>query len=258
VRALASALTEVGEAGEPIPSVFHELMVEGAEIRMGELTLIASAPGVGKSLIAVTLAVKAGVPTLFFSADTTPFTTGVRIGAMLTGRTIAEVDHALRDETQKEEYIKLVSQKTGHIRWQFIPCPTVKDIEQDVAAFAVAWGDYPNLIIVDNLRNVYSDEDDYTGFRHNIEALKILAVETGSAVVVLHHLTGSYDDGQSIPPLSALEGKVSKLPSMVLNLFNGNRGDIGVAVVKNRFGAANPAGKLYVFLDTDLERVQIR
>jgi hypothetical protein len=77
-------------------------------------------------------------------------------------------------------------------------------------------------------------------------------------VVVLHHLTGSYDDGQSIPPLSALEGKVSKLPSMVLNLFNGNRGDIGVAVVKNRFGAANPAGKLYVFLDTDLERVQIR
>jgi predicted ATP-dependent serine protease len=257
MRSLASALTEVGEAGEPVPSVFHELMVEGADIRMGEMTLIASAPGVGKSLIAVTLAVKASVPTLFFSADTRPFTTGVRIGSMLTGRTIAEVDHAMRNG-QKQEYVNLMRGKTSHIVWQFKPCPSVKEIEQDVAAFAVKWGDYPHLIVVDNLRNMFSDEDDYTGFRHNIEALNILAAETGSAVVVLHHLTGSYDDGQTIPPLSALEGKVSKLPSMVLNLFNGNRGDIGVAIVKNRYGAANPAGKLYVFLDTDLERVQIR
>jgi len=257
MRSLASALTEVGEAGEPIPAVFEELMVEGADIRMGEMTLIASAPGVGKSLIAVTLAVKAGVPTLFFSADTRPFTTGVRIGAMLTGRTIAEVDHAMRNG-QKQEYVNLMSDKTPHISWQFKSCPTVKEIEQDVAAFAVKWGDYPHLIVVDNLRNVYSDEDDYTGFRHNIEALNILSAETGSAVVVLHHLTGSYDDGAQIPPLSALEGKVSKLPSMVLNLFNGNRGDIGCAIVKNRYGAANPAGRLYVFFSTDLERVQIR
>ena len=257
MRSLASALVEVGEGGQPLPAIFSELSVEGADIRMGEMTLIASAPGVGKSLIAVTLAVKANVPTLFFSADTRPFTTGVRIGSLLTGRTIAEVDHAMRNG-QKQEYVNLMKNKTPHIAWQFKSCPTVKEIEQDVAAFAVKWGDYPHLIVVDNLRNVYSDEDDYTGFRHNIEALNILAAETGSAVVVLHHLTGSYDDGQTIPPLSALEGKVSKLPSMVLNLFNGNRGDIGCAIVKNRYGAANPAGKLYVFFDTDLERVQIR
>lgn len=257
MRGLATALTEVGEGGEPIPTVFDELYVEGAQIRMGELTLIASAPGVGKSLIAVTLAVKARVPTLFFSADTRPFTTGVRIGAMLTGRTIAEVDHAMRNG-QKQEYVNLISSKTPHIAWQFNSCPTVKDIEQDVAAFAVKWGDYPHLIVVDNLRNVYSDEDDYTGFRHNMEALNILAAETGSAVVLLHHVIGGYDDGDKVPSLSALEGKVSKLPSMVLNLFNGNRGDIGCAIVKNRYGAANPAGRLFVYFDTDLERVQIR
>lgn len=255
MRALTSALREAGAAGEPLPSVFVGLTQHQADIRLGELTMIASAPGVGKSVFAIILALKTKLPTYVFSADTSAHTTAVRCAAHLTGRTVLEVDGVLKGD--RHYYDELLSEHAGHIQWDFSPMPSVQDITEEIESFAVAHGDFPHLIIVDNLRNIYAEEEDYAAFRHNAEALRTLAAETGSAVVVLHHLTGEYESGDIVPPQGALEGKVAKFPALILTLSNGKSGDLRVSIVKNRYGPASPAGRLNFFLRMDLQRMRI-
>jgi hypothetical protein len=88
--------------------------------------------------------------------------------------------------------------------------------------------------------------------------LKELAAECGAAVLVLHHLTGEYESSDRPAPLGALIGKVSKPATLVLTLFRGDYGDVGVCVVKNRFGKADPRGYMRVYLETNLERMSVR
>lgn len=255
MRALTSALREAGAAGEPLPEVFPQLRQMQADIRLGELTMIASAPGVGKSVLASILAIGIKKPSMVFSADTSAHTTAVRCAAHLTGRPVSEVDGIM--STDRTYYDRVLREGAGHVQWDFSPMPSIKDLFAEVESFAVAYGDYPHLIVVDNLRNIYSEEEDYAALRHSAEALRTLAVETGSAVVVLHHLTGEYESGDNPPSLAALEGKVGKFPALVLTLSNGKSGDMRVSVVKNRYGPASPAGRLCFFLPVDMQRMRI-
>lgn len=200
-----------------------------------------------------TVAVRSGVPTLYVSADTSAFVTSVSLAAMLSGHPQPYVQQHLKTNPKYEELLAGLD----HIRWSFQACPSVDDIVRDVNSFAVLYGDYPHHVIIDNLSNVYSEEEEYAGYRRNMEAFQTMASETGSAVTVLHHLTGQYEDGVQRPPLSAIEGKVGKRPGLVLTLFNGKSGDLGFCVVKNRGGVSAPNGGLYGFLKTDKERARL-
>jgi hypothetical protein len=84
--------------------------------------------------------------------------------------------------------------------------------------------------------------------------LKTLAHPPNACVVMLHHLTGEYDDGNKPAPLSALIDKVSKLPEQVLTLHRaglhmGTPTQMGVSIVKNRDGSSDASGQLIVYLD---------
>lgn len=256
MRSLVNAYQADTEAGEPLPPVFQALEEYGALVRLGESSLIAAAPGVGKSILAVTLAVRVKVPTLMFSMDTPASTTMLRVAAMITHKPQYYIEEDIRvDPTPYEVAVEMA---TEHIRWDFTSCPTLEYIADAVEAFAILNGDYPHLIVIDNLRNIASDSDDpIAAFKEHIEKLTIMARNTGSAVVVLHHLTGMYEDGDTIPPLSALEGKIGKFSALVLNLFNGKHGDMGIAIVKNRYGPAKPNGKMFCYLPSNTETVQI-
>lgn len=240
--------------GDPLPTVWREFMDLGIEFRRGMLCLIAAAPGVGKSLVANTLAVRAGAPCLYFSADTDAYTVSTRIGAMLTGDTIHNVENRLSaDEVVQQRLAAL-----DYIRWNFDASIDIDKIVLDVKAFDIMYGEPPHLIVIDNLSNMFSTEPNpYLAHRFNVEALNILAKETGACVLVLHHLTGEYEGGEIPPPQSALEGKVAKLPGLVLTMFRGKYGDLGVCVCKNRFGPADPSGRMRTYLKADMERVRI-
>lgn len=253
MRSLVSSLKDDAEAGQPLPTVFAQLSEMGVEFRRGMLVLIAAAPGVGKSLLGVTLAVRAGAPSLYLSADTDAYTTSTRIGALLTGHTIHEVEIKIKNGELRDKLSSL-----DYIRWSFNASMDINNIVEDVKAFDTMYGAPPELIVVDNLSNMFSDEPNpYLAHRHNTEALNILARETGACVVVLHHLVGEYEGGDRPPPQSAIEGKVAKLPGLVLTLFRGKYGDMGVCVVKNRFGPADPGGRMKTYLPSDFQRVKI-
>lgn len=258
MRLLASALAEAGAAGEPLPAVWREFVEQGVEFRRGGVTLIGAAPGGAKSVLALRLAVMAGVPTLYHSADTDAFTVSTRLASMLSGDPVTLVAAALQENNQHPKYRKLVD-GVKHIQFDFLPNPSIDDVAENVKAFEILYGEMPHLIVVDNLRNMYSAHHEETpAFRENMELLSILAIESKAAVIVLHHLTGAYEGGELPPDQGAFEGKIAKLPSMALTMFRGKYGDIGVCVVKNRFGPADSMGKrVRCYLDTDLERMRL-
>jgi len=239
----------MGSAGEPIPTVFKSLAGYDFHFRRGQLTLIAAGPGVGKSVLTQNLAMRAGVPALYFSADSDAFTMYKRGAAIVTGHRSKDIesDYERGNGAFYDERLNRVR----HVRFDFTSQPGVDDLEDCVNAFALTYGEYPHLVIVDNLVNVDAEEMALQGV---IGYLKTMAKQTNACIVMLHHLVGQYDDGNDPAPLSSLIEKVSKLPEAVLTLhrssvIGGTPSQMGVSIVKNRDGKSDAGGGLIVYLD---------
>ena len=250
-------------AGDPLPTVFNVLAANTVHIRQGQLTLIAAAPGVGKSLISLTEAVRAGVPTFYASADSDEFTMYVRTAAMVTGWTVDDCESAIRGNAEGRRTIEADLENVSHIRWSFEPAIDYNDLEEHLEAFAGAYGEWPKLIVVDNLRDLTHPEGE-SSLAETCKYLKVVARLTGAAVVALHHVTGEYDDGNKPVPLSGLMEKVSKIPEVILTLdrnpqavtFDG-RQHLIVRPVKNRGGRADPSGAWGLPISADMERMKL-
>lgn len=243
-----------------MPSVFPRLTDSTVHFRRGQFHLLAAAPGVGKSLVALTLAVDCKQPTFYFSADSDAFTMYLRTGAKETGWTTEEVEGQVEKGNTQYLDIKL-SQATRHVRFSFDTSPDFDTMERELLAYVVTYGDWPALIVVDNLSNLETEAGDgLAALERGCDYLHALARKTGAAVVALHHVVGEYEDGSTPVPLSGLKGKISKTPEMVLTLFRNHfqRGKMGVCVVKNRMGRADPSGSMVVWLDLDLDRMRVR
>lgn len=255
MKSLASSLRGGSDSGTPLPDVIPQLAQLGAHIRLGELSLFASAPGVGKSILALHIAIRIGLPTLYISADTSEHTQVARAASMLTGDYQPFVLQMLKEEPSF--YDKVLGEYAGHIQFEYGTSPDIRDIRDQVASFAVLNGDYPHLLVVDNLRNVYSEEADAQAHQHNCEDLKKIAAETGSAVLVLSHTIGSVENGHITPTQGDLENKIAKSPALIVSLSHGKMGDLRLAVLKNRYGPANAAGRLKCFVPVDLSRMKV-
>jgi predicted ATP-dependent serine protease len=180
---------------------------------------------------------------------------GIRAVSMLTGEMVPAVDKMMRVEPTF--YDRVLSAGVNHIVFDFNTSPSLKDIQEATESFAVMYGDFPHLLVVDNLRNVYSPEDDTAAQQHNTEDLKVLAAETGSAILLLHHVTGAFEDGSVIPTLAALENKIGKVPALVVTLSHGKLGDLRTSIVKNRYGPASPAGRLSTFVPWSTSNMRV-
>ncbi|WP_186315747.1 DnaB-like helicase C-terminal domain-containing protein [Catellatospora sichuanensis] len=237
-----------GAAGEPIPTVFQTLAAESVHVRRGQFTLIAAAPGVGKSVFALSLVLKAEVPSFYFSADTDAFTMYLRAGAMFTGYRTVDIEHAV--EHKNTQQIDALLEKKSHCRFDFSGSIEIDMLEEELKAYAATYGEWPHVIVIDNLSNMRLDDapEGYQALEAACDYLHELARETGAAVIALHHVTGTFDDGITAVPLSGLRGKVSKVPEMVLTLHRDasvgtdEMGTMYVTPVKNRTGKADPSG----------------
>lgn len=254
---LARAKRSMGAQGEPIPTVFRSLAAYDFHFRRGQLVLVAAGPGVGKSVLSQNLAMKAGCPALYFSLDSDAFTMYKRGASIVTGHRSKDVENAYNNGNGGFYDAKLDA--VENVRYDFTGAATVDDLEDAIDAFAVVYGEYPHLLVIDNLVNVDGHDLADAGKSQTgpvIAYLKTLAQNTNACVVILHHLTGQYDDGVTPAPLSALIEKVSKFPENVLNLFraevaHGTTTQMGACLVKNRDGTADPSGNLYVLLHYD-------
>lgn len=240
MQTLGLAMTSGGNAGTPIANPFFNFNQYGISPRRGQVTIIAGAPGAGKSATMSHIAVNARpvVPTLYFSADTDMMTLGTRVAAGLLDINRDEAEELLR-EGDEATWIGL-EHNTDHIWYCWDSNPTCWDVEQEVVAYTLVTGAFPHLIVMDNLINVDPEGLPGTHQVHDgiIAWFQRLAQVTNAAVVILCHVTGDYEDGVTPIPLSGLMNKVGKRPRLVLTLYKVTSTLLGVRVVKNSSGKA--------------------
>ncbi len=237
-----------GHHGFPAP--YNEMAADGFVFRAGQMSMIAAAPGGCKSAFAQDIAVKAGVRTLYLSADTDPYTMAMRNAAKTLGLPQREVRdmHAGGDPRVNAALVG------GLVRYSFDVQTTV-DCADEVEAYATVWGDWPELIVVDNLVNVAGgDGDDYKAMRAALEQLHRMSRSTGSHVMVLHHVSGQHQTGDRPIPMTGIQFKMSEFPAQILTLYQ-DGGTLHVCPVKNRDGSHDVAGRFSWRLFIDLDRM---
>jgi replicative DNA helicase len=242
-----------GGAGRTIPMPYRGLQDLDFSLQVGQVSMLVAAPGVGKSTIALDVCMKSGLDVQYFCGDTDAGTMVVRATAKVTGYAQSVVREQLKAE---EPAFTEALWNYSNVRFVFDATDTT-DIHDEVLAFALCSGKWPDIIVVDNLADiVQSDGGEFTGTRQALQELGLLARNTNAHVMVLHHAQGVYDNGDKPIPLSGLEQKVSKKPAQVLTFYRkGNA--LAACPVKNRQGKADPTAGLETLLHADLATMQI-
>ena len=222
--------------------------------------MVAAAPNAGKSMFALIYAIKANIPTLFFSADTDVTTVMMRTAAHISGHNQTLVEENL---TKNSKYYDSKFDQVKNIQWVFDSSPSLDDIELEIKAYIELYGIAPELIVIDNLMNVAAESDnEWAGLRAIMVDLHDMARQTEACVMVLHHVSeqSEYMRENKPPARRAIHGKVSQLPALILTLnyvSNLYENKLQVAAVKNRFGKHTADGNDYVSLFVNYGSCQI-
>ena len=242
----------------PLPDVWKDLAKKEIKFRRGQVCMVAAAPNAGKSMFALIYAVKAKVPTLFFSADTDTATVMMRAASHLSGHSQLLVEANLN--SNRHYYDKYLSDMEN-IQFVFDSSPSLDDIELEVKAYVELYGIPPELIVIDNLMNVVAESDnEWAGLRAIMVEFHDMARKTEACVMVLHHVSEQSEYGKTtLPPARrAIHGKVSQLPALILTLgFDPLDKTLKVAPVKNRFGPHTADGSDFATLFVNYSVCQI-
>ena len=235
---LLSHTRKAAQLAPPLPVQNQLFDRADLRLRMGQFSLVAAAPSVGKSLLATNIAIRTKVPTLYFSADSDEFTVHSRACSILSGYPLDQVEASSKEETW-EEFFKDRLRRADHIDWCYQTDINTNFIWKRVQANATMRGGYPYLVIVDNLANTTTGSDnEYAELREICRDLQAMARLTGSHIMACHHVKGAKENGFYQIDLGDLLGNIGKIPEQVLGLNFGGSGFINAHVAKNRSGKA--------------------
>jgi hypothetical protein len=150
------------------------------------------------------------------------------------------------------------------IRFTYHASPTLDQIEQTMMSYEEVYGDFPSLVVIDNVTNVRAggeEDDPFSGLESLMDYLHDMARSTAACVVGLHHVTGGYNDAARPIPLSGVKGQITRVPELVLTLHRVQdfpNDELRVSTVKNRGGKADPSGLNYTSLEFSGDTMQIR
>lgn len=209
--------------------------------------MMAGPPGAGKSALALNIALKAEVPTLYVSCDMGPRSVMERSAAIQTNATTAEV------RQDPDKYLPVI-EEIDHLYVTYPSRPDAEAIARAQMAFMEIHGVPSDLMVIDNLMNLNAGaKDEWTGLRDLSQVMHYLATELDICVLLLHHINLGGIDLSLPAPLNFIKGQVTELPAVVLTFAKGP-GVLHAAAVKNRHGKADATGRTYFTLDYDEER----
>ena len=250
--ALLSSTRKAATLSPPLPINNSILNRHGLAFRRGQFSLLAAAPGVGKSLFATNLAIRTPIPALFFSADSDEWTVKTRACSILTGTPLDDVDKQLSNPNDEawEDYYAGHLRQADHVDWCFQTDLDMEFVVFRLQAHAEMRGDYPHLIVVDNLGNTVDPENEGTQLKANCQELQRIARSTNSHVLALHHVKGAKEDGTRPIGLGDLLYNTGKIPELVLGLSRSGENECHLTVCKNRGGKSGQQLQLPVHYAT--------
>lgn len=230
------------ETGEALPHVpqLRDFYETGAEFYQGSVVMVAGMPAAFKSMFTLHLVHTMDVPTLYLSADSDPVTQLSRLSGMITGITTSSIRDAMTtDAAQAARFRQELD--SSKVQFGFDSNPDIFDMESEVSAWVELYDEFPQVIVVDNLRNVYTGQDsEHSGYKMVQQSLIDLARETGACIITMHHMSEANNRKSTDPaPRSAIDGKVSQLPDMILSVAR-EEDQFRLVAVKNRHNPDHP------------------
>jgi predicted ATP-dependent serine protease len=212
--------------------------------------MIAGPPGSMKTTLMTNVVNMMGssVPTLYHSSDSDDFTMAARVLSMRSGMQAAEAEEIVLSTPHLAQE---VLREFDHVKWSFHAAPTLEHMWREANAFREVRGTYPHHTVIDILMDVDYDGAGEQNYWALMAELKVMARDQQTAITIVHHTSEGTKAGTP-PPRSAIMGKASQLPVLVLTLWgDGHAGTLDVAVVKNRFGPGDAMAKKFFRMKAD-------
>jgi KaiC/GvpD/RAD55 family RecA-like ATPase len=243
------------DEGNPLPMPIKALADQGVVLYAGTVNIFAASPGCGKSTVALGYMLQANdVKSCYACMDTPRRLTVTRAGQALTGQYQAVVEDQL-EEPDSAVYEALA--KADQMSCFFRSGVTSRDLAMMLGAYVEMHGAFPQLFVIDNLKNVaYEGDERGVAEQKLMEELDIIAKRTNICIVVLTHVLGAYNDGLTPIPLSGVMNQNTKEAHVVLTFTRPN-GELKFAVVKNRTHENDPSGTTRHSLATNFATMQV-
>lgn len=241
--------------GNPLVQPIKAFADQEVVFYAGTVNIIAASPGCGKSTVALGYMLQSEISSLYACMDTPRKLTVCRAAQALTGQYKAVVEAQLEDP-DSSVYDALA--KAKHMSIFFRSGVTSRDIALMLGAYVEMHGAFPQVFVLDNLKNVaYEGEDRGVAEQKLMEELDIIAKRTNICIIVLTHVLGAYNDGVTPIPLGGVMNQNTKEAHVVLTLTRDALGNLLFAVVKNRTWVNDPSGNTRYPLATNFETMQV-
>lgn len=241
------------EAGKPLPKVpdLRDLYRIGVTPRHGEVVMIAGRSGTQKSGLALWMVSEMKIPTLYFSADMSPFTASSRLACKALGKPTEEVERMMTTPEGKRECMDAL--KDERITFAFGSPITWRAVEQEFTAYVELWDSYPEAIVLDNLMDFENAESDYSEQMAVMSNCTEISRATGSTTFILHHASDkSWDaktDPYSPPARNDIKNGLAEKPELALTVaLDPYSMDYKIACVKQRMGPSDPSARTWATL----------
>lgn len=267
MKSLARAVLHESVGASAINTPWATMNDNRLLIRREETTLVAAPAGAGKTIWA--LCVANANKSLYLCADTSWRTVAVRVATMLandpdtsmSGKPEGGWKQHLIEEALAEspEWGADLLAKADHMAFAFPSGPTPDDIMDTLDAYWETHGEYPELVIIDNLFDVDAgNEDEWANMRRAMAEMQKIARATGCAIVVLHHTSETIKSLSHPQPRADIQGKIARTSNLVLTLLQDRVAkQLLLAPVKSRDIADDPSGQTFFALDADFNHMRI-
>lgn len=240
---LSKFASRSGRVGTPLPSVFPALDMRRASFRYGATSMIAGKPGSYKSALALNLLTHwvrdHRLTALYFSADSDEGIVARRISSIVTGRAWSSVDADFTARNTEPYQGVLDSMDNARFIYHAVD---FNKVAEKCASFEVAYGDYPNVVFIDNLVNFAEHPQDWDGMGTMLIEFDRMAREMNSHFCILHHASEAWGAHDTPVPSAAIQGKLTQLSRLAITTAKSGS-TIFVCVVKNTNAPDDPGAQ---------------